>query len=77
MTNDFNKHLTRPRSPTLHTTQRMKLKDDLSVASADHARSREYPLTDFKARPFNRRLFEEINRLPDKDKRSTTAFEEF
>ena len=31
------KHLTRPRSPNLQTIQRMKLKDDLSIASADKA----------------------------------------
>jgi len=48
------KQLTRPRSPNLQTIQRMKLKDDLSVASADRA----LVFSEFKARPLNKRIFE-------------------
>lgn len=69
------KELTRPKSPTLHTTQRMKLKDDLSIASAD--RAYDSYKTEFKAKPLNKKIFENVPKLPSIEKKQQTTFEEF
>ena len=49
------------------------MKDE--VASAD--RIFEDQSTEFKARPFNRKIFENTGALPHIDKKSKTTFEEF
>ncbi len=51
--------LTKPKSPVFHTDKRMKLKDDISIASADKAQAFE-----FKAMPLNKKIFEQPGFLP-------------
>ena len=46
--------LTKPKSPTLQTVKRMKMKDD--IASAD--KINEDHSQEFKARPFNKKIFD-------------------
>lgn len=53
----LNRGLTKPRSPNLSTLNRIKLKDDLSVASADKIKESN-SVHEFKARPFNKKIFE-------------------
>ena len=69
--------MTRPKSPTLHTTQRMKLRDDLEVMSADQAMKEQgNNTTGFKARPLNKRIFETAFK-PSKTEKKVIAFDEF
>lgn len=51
----------------------MKLKDDLSVASADKV----LVCSDFKARPLNKRIFDTQPKLPVIERRQKTDFDEF
>ena len=70
MDDGYKRILTRPKSPTLHTTQRMKLKDDFTVDSVEPS------VTVFKAIPFNPKLFEKSDKIIASGKEKT-AFEEF
>lgn len=60
--------LTRPRSPTLHVTKRMKLRDDMNDQGESQEESRL-----FKARPLNKRIFEKrdevVHHSQQEDKR--------
>ncbi len=70
--------LTKPKSPTFATTQRMQLKDDMSFASAgDLLETHSAHNTAFKARPFNKKVFDRIESLPTVEKKKETKFTEF
>jgi len=80
MANDSNKkerELTRPRSPVLQTTQRMKIKDEFILASADKAKEYCHCESEFKARPFNKKIFESMSKLPSVERKNQTGFSEF
>lgn len=65
-------------SPNLQTTQRMKLKDDFSIASAEQLNeSSKKRQSNFKARPFDKKKFEKQTRLPSILKKTATEFTEF
>lgn len=63
--------LTRPKSPTLHTSQRMKLKNDFTVDSVEPAVT-----LPFKAIPFNPKIFEKSGKITASGKEKT-SFDEF
>lgn len=53
----------------------MKLKDEFFIASADRAKKEQN--IEFKARPFNKKIFETQGKLPSVSKRGQTEFYEF
>lgn len=58
----------------------MKLKDEFGLASADRIHERDAEMlsnSEFKARPLNKKIFEQIGKLPEVDKKATTHFDEF
>ncbi len=63
-----NRELTKPKSPTLQTLERMKLKGDIQIASADKIYENKF-MSEFKAMPFNRKAFENPF-VPKIDKKS-------
>lgn len=73
---DEKRNLTVPKSPTLHTNQRMKLKDDFTMHES--SASKQEIASQFKARPFNRKIFEKsAGKLPSVERKETTSFNEF
>jgi hypothetical protein len=67
-----NRELTKPKSPTFATEQRMRLKDDFKGSDSHSQKA-----SDFKAKPLNKKIFEEGPKLPEVEKRLKTTFDEF
>ena len=55
----------------------MQLKDEMSIASADQINERSDSKARFKALRFKKKIFEQMDRLPEVEKRRQTDFSEF